>query len=903
MRGATNVFDELPEALREALKRRGIEKPTPIQEKAIPVIRRGFNTLIMAPTGSGKTEAALLPVASQIIEKSLYGELRVLYVTPLRALNRDIGLRAFELLKEVGIEVDVWHGDTPQSKRRKILAKPPEVLVTTPESLNILLVNKKMRERLRNVKFVIVDELHEVIEDKRGVELSVALERLSLLSSFQRLGISATISQIDLAKKFLGSGRYVVEVRDEREKRPEISVFVEENFEEMVNRLRNLVIGTDGTVLIFTNTRDTAEVLGKRLREEFDGVAVHHGSLSKKEREEAEKSAREGKLKALVATSSLELGIDIGQIKYVIQFTSPRRATNLVQRIGRAEHKPNERPKGALVTGLKPYEAFEAVVIARRAQSGNLEKLSVHLNPLDVLAHQIVGILMEEPRSKDEVYDIVRRAFPYWNLSRRDFEETVDLLLESRLIECDPEGKCKARKKGEIYYRTTGPIVESKRYKALVYGTNHFVGTLDEEFVVELNVGDRFVLGGKVWKVVGIEGEVVYVEESSGEGPPPCWEGELIPVEYEIAREVGALKRNFDKMISSYPLTRESVQRLRSYLNEINAPIATDKRIVIEVEGNLIVYNVHGGSKVNLALAYALSELARLRYGSASFNTTPYHVMIFVNSRVTPYEAKDLLLSLKNFDIEELVLSAVKTSKLFSWRLMKVLVRMGLLNRNTVSLDELRKVEKSLRRTYLNEVPGREAIREILTEKIDLEKAKELVSELDSYEIVTKVGLSAQSRWAVEGQAYAKDHVSDTKSVVKEAVKLRLQKKDVEMYCLLCGRKWEGKVADVPLTCPSCGAKVVIPVFRPEEELRAAVTKFTRGERLKRDERKLMEEARKRANLVALYGRNALMALAGRGIGATTASKVLERWVTGREDLIDAIIKAEKVYLKTKRFW
>jgi len=896
--GAVSVFGLLPPPLRNALRKRGINSPTPIQEASIPLVLKDLNVLIMAPTGSGKTEAALLPVAAKILERNAQGALRVMYVTPLRALNRDISIRAFDILKEAGLRVEVWHGDTPQSKRRKILSSPPEVLVTTPESLNIMLANPKMIDHLKNVKYVIVDELHELLEDKRGASLAVALERLAMLASFKRIGISATISEIEKAKKFLGGGRYVAEAVDRGAKRPEITVFVDDNYQEMVARTKDLVRRIKGTVLVFTNTRDTAEMLGKALKEELgDSVAVHHGSLSRGERERVERMAREGKLKAVVATASLELGIDIGSITHVIQFGSPRRTTNLVQRVGRAEHRPHERPRGSVVSGLRPYEAFEAAVIARRARDGNLEPLNIHKNPLDVLAHQVVGMLIRSEMRKHEIYNLVKRAYPFWELSWEDFESVMDLLCSQRLISCSEPHK--ATKKGEIYYRTTGMIVESKRYKVKVYGSGETVGTLDEEFVVELNPGDTFVLAGRVWKVIGFEEEEVIVEAHSGEGPPPSWEGELIPVDKLVAREVGALKRR-PEMLNDYPLTDESRRKLVKYLNEISAPIATDKRIVIEVEGRVVVYNIHGGSKVNLALAYALSELAKLRYGSASFNTTPYHVVLFLPRHITPLEAKSLFEDLKEWNVEQLVISAAKGSKLYSWRLMKILVRMGLLDRKRISFDDLKRVEKSLKRVYAGLAPGKEALREIMTDKVDLEGLKDLLSK--NLEVVARSGFSAQSKWALEKALFATDTISSPTNVVKDAVRMRLENRDVTMLCLVCGNTWRGKVKDVGTAC-RCGSRIVVPLFPKEDELASVAEKIALGKSIKRSEESLAREVRGRASLVASYGRDALLALAGRGIGYKTAARVLSEAKIGLKDLIEAIIEAEKTYLRTRRFW
>lgn len=710
--------------------------------------------------------------------------------------------------------------------------------------------------------------------------------------------MSATISNVNLAKKFLGGGRFVIDVADETVKKPEIKVYVEDSFENMVSKVKEIIKKIDGTVLVFTNTRDTAEVLGKILKEEFgEEVAVHHGSLSKKEREGVERRARKGELKVIVATSSLELGIDIGSVKHVVQFASPRRVTNLVQRVGRAEHKPYESPKGSVVTGLKPYEAFEALVIAKRAERGNLEEIRVHENPLDVLAHQIVGTLVEGPRHKERLFDLVRRAYPFWGLSYQDFEEVFNLLVENKLVSCDGSF-CRATKKGEIYYRTTGMIVESKQYKVIVYGTNEVVGTLDEEFVVDLEPGDTFVLGGKVWKFIGMENENVYVERSEGEGPPPSWEGELIPVDRKVAREVGALKRAFDLLIDNYPTDQEGKERLREFLRSVKGPVANDKVVVAEVEGNVIVYNVHGGSKANLALAYALSELARYEFGSASFNTTPYHVILFLPKQADEATAERLFKSLKYQDLEALVRDAVKQSKLYAWRLSKVLVRMGLLNRKSISLDELKKVEKTLRKVYLDLPPGKEAMKEILVEKLDIEGAKEI---LEKSELVVRRGFSEQSKWALEGAWYSKDVSSSPQAVVKEAVKLRLENREVTMVCLLCGRKWRGKVKNVDIRC-SCGSATVVPTFN-EKELEEVAEMIAAGKEPDKKLKKLAEEARNRALLLSTYGRDALIALAGRGIGSRTAARLLSDVRAGLKDLIDAIIEAEKTYVRTRRYW
>jgi len=894
-------IDLLHPKVKETLLKLGVRSLTEVQEKAIPIVLRGFNTLIMASTGSGKTEASLLPVASLMLEAGDYGKLTTLYITPLRSLNRDIALRAFKLFKYLGMNVDVWHGDTSYSRRRKITETPPEVLVTTPESFNVILVNKKMRKFLRDVKYVIIDEIHELIESKRGTELVVGLERLASLARFQRIGLSATISEVTKAKHFLGGGRYVVEVSSSMKKNYRVDFIVGDGFNDMLRRIREILEKTDGMLLIFTNTRDTAEVVGGFLKKYYsDLVYVHHGSLSKDEREAVEEKARRGELKAIVATSSLELGIDIGHVKYVIQVASPRRVARLIQRIGRAKHNPTERPEGAVVTGLKPYEVLESLVIARRAIARDLEKIEMHENAADVLAHQIVGILMEEERRVDDVYRIVTRAYPYWKLSFREFEEVFNLLISNKMIKCD-NSICKATKKGEIYYRTTSMIVESKRIPVREYGKGA-IGSLDEEFVAELEYGDRFILAGRIWKVLGIDEEAVIVEKDEGEGPPPAWEGELIPVSFEVAREVGALKRAFDRLIANYPISDETLEKLRDIINSINEPKATDRNIIVEIEGNMLVVNVHGGSKVNNAFGYALCYLLRQIYGSCSFNTTPYHVIVFVGRNVNENEIHRIILLMKKINLEKVIVDELKRSRIYRWRMIKVLTRMGLINRKKLRSDELKKIEKTLPSVYNETVVAKETIREILLEKLDIDKLKIIVNKTDVNNIIVKRGLTSQSLWALETNSYVKESSLENKDLIENLVRKRLENREVKMICMLCGHEWSGKVGDISLKCPKCGSGFVVPSFN-EENIEKAARSIVSNKKISKELKKASQEARERAQLLTTYGRDALVVLAGRGIASTTAKRILQEYKLRGNSLIKEIIKAEKKYIATRRFW
>ena len=434
-----NVFKRLfSPPLLKALEERGFSTPTDPQMKMVPLVADGRNALLMAPTGTGKTEAAFLPILDNMIRNGLArtSGIKLLYITPLRALNRDMLERMQWWCKRFDVRLGVRHGDTGASERAGQSMVPPDILITTPETLQAILTGRRMRDGLAKLRWVVVDEIHELAEDKRGSQLSIALERLRRVvgKDFQLIGLSATIGSPETIAKFLvGGARECEIVRVPVEKMLQLSVVrpnptAEDNalaesiftFPEVAARLRTIrdTVAQNRSVLIFTNTRSEAEALANRFRvwNEKLPIGIHHSSLSRATREATERSLREGKLSGVICTSSLELGIDIGFLDCVIQYNSPRQVSRLIQRIGRAGHSVGQISRGMIIT-QDSDDTLEAMVLCRKSLRGELEPLLPFRNASDAAIHQIAGLLIETNSWKlDDLYALLRRTYPYSTL-------------------------------------------------------------------------------------------------------------------------------------------------------------------------------------------------------------------------------------------------------------------------------------------------------------------------------------------------------------------------------------------------------------------------------------------------------------------------------------------------------
>src|SRR5690242_19833987 len=645
-------------------------EPTQPQQRAWPLIQAGRNALIAAPTGSGKTFAAFLAGIDSLLRQGLDGalaeETQLVYVSPLKALSNDVQKNLAEPLAEirrtleqlclpdVEIRTLVRTGDTPGAARQEMVRRPPHILVTTPESLYLILTSERAREMLRSVRTVIVDEIHAVARDKRGSHLALSLERLDHLAGrrLQRIGLSATQKPIEEVGHFLvGAGRDLPQIIDSGHARtldlaieipgsPLEAVMAAEVWEEIYERLVQL-ISEHRTTLVFVNTRRLAERLALHLSERVgaEQVTSHHGSLSREKRLDAETRLKEGKLKALVATASLELGIDIGAVDLVCQIGSTRSIATLLQRVGRSGHHLAAVPKGRLFP-LSRDELIECAALVRAARERTLDRLIIPDHPLDILAQQIVAAVACEEWQEDALFDLVRGAYPYREVSRKDFDAVVQMLAEGFTTRRGRRGayihydgvnrRLRARRGARLAAITSGgAIPDIGDYRVILEPTETFVGTLNEDFAIESAPGDIFRLGNRSYLIQKVESGQVRVVDAQGQPPSiPFWLGEAPGRTPELSQEVSRLRRDVDARLGdsgaamrwlageipgvSEPAARQMVEYLAAS-KKILGVTPTQETLVLErffdeAGGMQLVLHAPFGSRVNRAWGLALRK-------------------------------------------------------------------------------------------------------------------------------------------------------------------------------------------------------------------------------------------------------------------------------------------------------
>ncbi|MEM2273482.1 MAG: DEAD/DEAH box helicase, partial [Candidatus Bathyarchaeia archaeon] len=728
-----NAFDLLARPIRKLIEKKGFKAPTEPQEKVIPKILEGKNILLISPTASGKTEAAFLPVLHMLIQMSRKEPgIKVLYITPLRALNRDMLERLEWWCNNLDIKLAVRHGDTDVNERSRQARSPPDILITTPETLQSILAGRIMRRHLRSIQWVIIDEVHELADNKRGSQLGLALERLRVIAGrdFQVIGLSATIGTPEKVAQFLvGNNRPIEIVRVPVARLMKIQILYPKpepqdhelasmlfTHPEVAARLRVMrqLIEKYNSTLLFTNTRTISEILASRFKiwDANFPVSIHHGSLAKPSRIAAEKGLKEGELRGLVCTSSLELGIDVGRIDLVIQYMSPRQVTRLIQRVGRSGHRIGHMANGVVIT-MDSDDALEAMVIGRRAYAEELEPVDIPEKPLDVLTHQIAALLLKKKRVEvGVIHEIYRRAYPYRDLTIKDINRILEYMHNRfpRLawVSFDDGVILKPRNSKvlfEYFFENLSMIPDEKHYLVVDKETDTAVGLLDEAFVAEYGKpGVKFIIRGSPWRILSIEGDKIYVKSvEDPTGAIPSWVGEEIPVPFEVAQEVGSIRAFVEEKIKAgfspdeisrelskkYPADEKTILDAIAETVEhvkMGYPAPTDRRIIMEEWEDFIILHCNFGSLTNRALAQILGHMLSEMTGySVVVQHDPYRIFIQTMEKVEPKLIIKIIHELKDYDerqtIEMLTKAVVKTG-IFKRRLIHVARRFGAIQKD-----------------------------------------------------------------------------------------------------------------------------------------------------------------------------------------------------------------------------
>ncbi|MFB6179381.1 MAG: DEAD/DEAH box helicase [Halorientalis sp.] len=936
--GSVAAFAELGDAVRAALSAQGFQTPTEPQRRAIPPLVDGHNALIVAPTGTGKTETAMLPVIDALEGIDRFG-VGALYVTPLRALNRDMRQRLDWWGETLGLDVDVRHGDTTDYQRQKQADDPPDVLVTTPETLQAMLTGKKLRRALEDVEHVVIDEVHELAASKRGAQLTIGLERLRELSGpFQRIGLSATVGDPTEVGRFLTGDRgcEIIEVDvgsdlDITVREPESTDEDERLANELmtnvdvashVRAIDELVTDHEST-LVFVNTRQTAEALGSRFKELGTDIEVHHGSLSKEARIEVEDRFKAGELSGLLCTSSMELGIDVGSIDHVVQYQSPRQVSRLLQRIGRAGHRRDEQSSGTVIT-TRPDDTFEALAIARQAVAGHVEPANIHHASLDTVANQIAGLVMDFGEiSAMEAYQIVTRAYPFRNVGQGEFKQVVRELAGNRVVWLEEDDDMLEKRRGtwQYFYHNLSMIPDEATYSVTDMASGRQVGTLDEKFVVNFaSPGEIFIQRGEMWRITEVDDEeeevlVSPVEDPAGE--VPSWVGQEIPVPYDVAQEVGEIRKVADGQLDGtvsveavardlsrrYPADEHTIGEALTQLDRHEAPMATDDTVLVESHGREVVLTAHFGHTINETLGRVLSALIGQRTGSSvGMEIDPYRIELEVPQGITVTDVLDTLRETDPEHVAGIIELSLKHADALKFKLAQVASKFGTLKnwqRGSAGGFGRGRLLDALEGTPVYD----EALRELLHEELAVEAASDVLARIQSGEIGIET-VSERTPVGLGGRSSGKELLApeNADASVIQTVRERIQNDRMLLFCLHC-QDWKRKqtvekIADQP-TCPHCGSTRIAALNPWADEVLTAVKTDDKDE----DQDKQTRRAYQSANLVQSHGKQAVVALAARGVGPHNAARIISKLREDEDEFYRDILTQERQYARTQSFW
>ena len=880
------------------------------------------NCLLVAPTGSGKTEASLIPIFSLIDSERerdsnfvQNNAIFVLYITPLRALNNDVHRRIIAYAERRGLDARIRHGDTSRIAKQRMVKNPPHILITTPESLGIILTQEKFKMFLKHLRWVIIDEVHELIGNERGTHLTVSLERLQNLSSHNlvRIGLSATIGNLKDAANFIsGTDRKCSILVDNTIRNYDIDVkYLRGSISNAAKFISNYLSDNKivGSVLLFTNTRDEAEYIGTTIRNYNKiPIEVHHGSLSKETREETEEKLRQGLTGIVVCTSSLELGLDIGSIELVIHYGSSKQVSKLVQRIGRSRHVNYKSAKGLIIANSGDDE-LECLAIIGRMKKKSIEIQNIHTNSLDVVTHHLVGFVMSTSGQKDlcQVYKIIKGSYPFRKLSFLDLEECAILLDSFKIIKYDPNNRTYSRriKSYKYYFENISTIPNIVKFEVIDVIRKKRIGTLDQQFVGEFGErGNVFILKGTQWRIVSVDENkfAVNVEQVFGSQINiPHWVGEMIPVDYETAVQVGELR---NKALADNSLNLES--DIRNTLQKISV-IPDAKNIVIEnvLSKNAVVIHSTFGTKINNTLASLFSTFLASYVGHlVETKSDPYRILLSSSVRLSKGNIEKILND--EFDVEAILITSLNNTYNLNWRVWTVSKRFGLIDKNAI-YDK--RMARFIYDRYSKTPISKESLRELIHDKFDVESTQEILKKIRNNEITIHwLELSSFSPLAnsiVEHYSKSSSSPLSIERGVLELIKERLQKTKHRLICIRCG-KWERLVETREIldsiSCKKCGSRLITTTFSSDYELSKIILKKLNGSEINAEQNHKFERAWKTASLINNFGKNALTVLSGYGIGVETAARILRNYVDD-ENLYKSIYDAERQYVTTRGFW
>ena len=895
-------------------------KLTAIQKLSFEKLGSGGNFLLVAPTGSGKTEAAVVPLFKRASETKGSG-VRILYITPLRSLNRDIVRRLEEIAGSLGFKAGARHGDTSQSERARQARKAPELLVTTPETLQSILPAKSMRSQMKNLVAVVIDEAHELYHNKRGAQLSIALERLEEISpGYQRIGLSATVGNAEAIMSFFSGNKKCILIESSTRKSIDIKIDVRSQSETRGKdavgshgRIELLAeyIKKHESVLIFGNTRHVVEALGSKLKEldkeqNLGGVGVHHSSLNKEERIRLEEDFKKGKVKSVVATSSLELGIDIGSIDLVVQYGSPRQAIRLMQRVGRSGHGELLTAKGVIIPA-NPLEAVESVSIINNLKGYDFESFSPQKNALDVMMQQICGIVLDSGgrSTTKDISRIIGRS-NIFDKAYQNVGALIDFMVGRRLVVKDSEYVNATPMTRMFYYDHLSFISDKRKFRVRSVIDNRTVSFLDEQFVTSyLDEGVAFITKGLPWKVLSIDDDTINAEPSSDSNAAvPDWSGEDIPVDRKVA---GRIYRLFSGKAVDREMFTGRIEPVSSFIEAQNKAFMLDEDTAyIENVGEYTILHVRLGTLANEALGRIISYFAAAKLGhSINSRASPYMVLFELPPS---FDIASIIRLLKADTIEATLLNAIERSELFLYRFSAISKFFGVLDKDA---NVGKNMVRRLVRVFKDTPVYNETVRELMNNYFDLPALRDFVERVSSggikFRDINGDMLSPLADNVINSAYYSSElmlPVAPDDEIVSSFAEYVMHK-SADMICTYCGFAFSRMVSELKdaqpkLKCPNCGSPMLSLALEGDTDI---IKKRTLGRKLSTSEKRRFADMMAVASLISEFGWKAVFTLETYGIGKAGAARVLRMLKTTDKSFYLEVLETQRQFIKNRKYW